>query len=496
MDQATAAEPTQNMITLPIAQLELSNTRSQAERRAHLDKGAIAELADSLRTVGMLQPLVVRPTARAYGATHEIVAGERRYLAAKQAGLESVPVNVRQLTDDQVIEVQLIENLQREGLHELAEAEGYEALMKLGHSVDELVDKVGKSKAYVYARLKLTALCKAARDAFYDEKLNSSTALLLARIPQEQLQKQALGEITKPRWGDEVMSVRAASEHIHNNYMLRLDQAGFPTGDADLVPAAGPCGTCPKRTGNQRELFNDVKGADVCTDPICFRAKRDAQAVRLKAAAEAKGQTVISGKDAKKIAPNGAERSSLHGYVRLDDKCYSDSKMRKYRQLLGKGFEASLLQDPDTGAIIEVATEAAVNKVLPASKRSGGDSYQAKQRAADKKRKVELEYRAELARQVYAAGFKDDAEADLLLACEAMFDRLHHDARKRLFKVMGWESVKKKRSYGGAIDTYEIEPHLKVPQGIRPLEDAAHPVGRWRSRGLEQPGRQAERSLA
>lgn len=264
--------------SIRLANIAVSETGAQAERRKHLDKAKLAELAESIKTVGLLSPIIVR----IIDGVFEIVAGERRYLAAKLAGLEHIDASVRDLTDDQVLEVQLVENLQREDLHELAEAEGYEALQKLNHTAEAIADKVGKSKAYVYARMKLLALCKDARKAFYEGKLSASTALLLARIPNDKLQAQALKENTQDRW-DGPMSYRAAAEHIQNNYMLRLSDAGFKTEDPELVPAAGACGACPKRSGNQKELFGDVKGADICTDTVCFAAKRQAHAARVMA---------------------------------------------------------------------------------------------------------------------------------------------------------------------------------------------------------------------
>jgi ParB/RepB/Spo0J family partition protein len=141
--------------TIPLSSLRLSQTQAQAERRAHFDQAKLAELAESIKTVGLLQPLVVRP-APPYIVEHndqgpvyetevgacEIIAGERRYLAAQLAGLVEVPCSVRQLTDEQVLEVQLVENLQREDLHELAEAEGYEALQQLGHSIDGIIERL------------------------------------------------------------------------------------------------------------------------------------------------------------------------------------------------------------------------------------------------------------------------------------------------------------------------------------------------------------------
>jgi len=446
---------------LPLSALQLSQTTAQIERRNHFDPARLAELAESIKAVGLLAPIVARQAKvistpglngltvagktyfspdeaeKAAQSTFEIVAGERRFMAATKAGLDQVPVSVRELTDEQVLEVQLVENLQREDLHELAEAEGYEGLMKLGHSAEEMADKVGKSKATIYARMKLLTLCKEARKAFYDGKLNSSTALLLARIPGEALQKQALKEITSRSYGDDpIMSVRQASAHIHSNYMLRLGNAGFKTSDATLVPAAGACGPCPKRTGNSPDLFGDVKGADVCTDPACFKSKLTAHVARAKAEAEDRGQKVITGADAKKVAPYGVD-SSLQGFVNLDARDYNDKKSRTYRQILGKNFEPTLLQDPASGKLVEVAPSSAVKKVSPASSVNP-------QAAQDRKQRLEAAYRAELFKQVRAAAMARSSKllrSELGEAALRLFDRLDHDATRRLAKVLEWKTT-------------------------------------------------------
>ena len=125
-------------------------------------------------------------------------------------------------------------------------------------------------------------------------------------------------------------------KHIHDHYMLRLSDAGFKTSDPTLVPAAGACGACPKRTGNQPELFGDVKSADVCTDPVCFRQKIAAHAERAIAAAAETGQTVLAGAEAKKVAKYGTDAHQLEGYVRLDARDYhaGSGKPRTFRQVL------------------------------------------------------------------------------------------------------------------------------------------------------------------
>jgi len=349
-------------ITIPLTHLVLSQTPMQQERRKHRTEKDIKELAESMASVKQIHPIVVRPDPMSEirrsddGAPlYEIVAGEGRYLAAEEAGITALRAEVRDLTDEQVEEIQLIENLQRTGLHELVEAEGYEALQKRGHSVDEIAVRTGKSKATIYARLKLLDLCPDARKALRDGKVSASIALLLARIPVEDLQKKALEHILQPRaWNPDPMSYRDAAEYVQREFTLRLTEAPFPRDDAGLVAGAGTCGACPKRTGNQPELFGDVKSADVCTDPKCFSAKRAAWNKLQLAKAKETGKPIITGAEAKKINRKpyyGPDAPSLsHGYVRPADKCPEDPKGRSYAELLGKGADGVLLQNPDTGS--------------------------------------------------------------------------------------------------------------------------------------------------
>lgn len=444
--------------TIPLSNLVLSDTPMQVERRKERTKEEISELAETIARVGLIHPIIVRPDPIAdvrksgNGAPlYEIIAGEGRYLAAKVAGLEEIQATVRELTDEQAEEVQLIENLQRKDLNELVEAEGYASLIQRGHTAEEIAERVGKSKRTVYTRLQLLKLEPAARTAFRDGKVSASIALLIARIPVEELQKKALDEVLDD--GYEPMSYREASEHIQRNYMLRLKEAPFPVGDLTLVAGAGACATCPKNTAMQRELFADVEkaSAGVCTDPVCFAAKRDAWGKQQLAKAQASGQNVIAGAQAKKIAKS--EYSLGGNFVRLTDRCHVDPKYRTYGEIIGKKVQPTLLQMPKTGEVIEVVNQADVKDLLP--KRSGSNDYAAQQRVADKKRQAELAYRAELLRRIDADILKPEPAEDLRLACEAMFDRLHHDGKVRLFKVMGWPVKERKDKYRGTVKEHD-----------------------------------------
>jgi ParB/RepB/Spo0J family partition protein len=335
--------------------------------------GDLRELAESIRTKGILQPLLVRPVGDAGNQpgkkhyTHEIVFGHRRYLAAIDVGLQSVPCMVRDMNELEVLEAQIIENVQRLDVHPMDEAEGYERLMALGRTVEEIVAHTGKSKATIYARLKLLDLCKKARDLFLEGKIEASHALLAARIPGEALQREFLKEIGV--WGERgVVSFREAREIAHRDFMLRLSEASFDVNDAELVPKAGACQTCPKRTGNQPALFADVKGADTCTDPACFKSKTDARWEQRAAEHKAAGGAVLSKSETAKVLPyaNADATAQGSGYAALAKQNYQDPKFRTNGQLLGKAkkdVQITLARTKD-GHVVELVDEKILNKKL------------------------------------------------------------------------------------------------------------------------------------
>jgi ParB/RepB/Spo0J family partition protein len=420
------AQPTVELI--PLASITPSATHIQELRRGRFTKEGLKDLAESIAKLGgVLQPIVVRPVitgAATKTAKFEIVAGERRWLATKQAGLTSIQATVRPLTDEEVLEVQLIENLQREGLHELEEAEGYDELMKLKKiNADQLVDMVGKSRSYIYARLKLLALCPEARKAFYAGELDASRALLIARIGHHDTQRAALKDVTLGEAGyggrrdNQPMSYREAHKHIVDTYMLVLKSAPFDITDAALVAKAGDCIKCPKRTGNQADLFGDVKNADVCTDPKCFDDKRQAHFAAPRLKLEADGKKVIHGDEAKKIfedweSPNtwARDRMRTNQYVPLSETTYASGRSRKVGELLGNDYQPILIQHPGTGKIIPVATQQAVTKAASSNGKSkskpsagaGAYNYDAKQKARELEQKMVEEIRASLFAAVHA----------------------------------------------------------------------------------------------
>lgn len=300
--------------------------------------GDLTGLADSIKRAGLLQPIVVRrwPLEQATDATasYEIVAGHRRVRAAKIAGLSKIPVMIRTLTTEQVIELQLVENLRREGLNPIEEAEGFSALQGRGLSADQIAERIGTSKATVYARLKLLALCPEARAALLDGLLHPSVATPLARL-SHRLQASALDAPALRPLEGQPAPARRAIEWLQTEYVRSLRGVPFDLGDETLCPEAGSCKACPKRTKNAPDLFDDLlKVGDACTDVSCYTDKLKANWNRTAEKAATAGVKVLSTKESAELYPFGSLADSRH--VELDGLNYSDTRKRSWRELLEK----------------------------------------------------------------------------------------------------------------------------------------------------------------
>jgi ParB/RepB/Spo0J family partition protein len=275
---APTRQPLDGAVQIPTALLVPSPTNP----RKHFDADRVTQIAESMLSVGQIQPIRVRPnplhTASNGRPAYEIVVGETRWRAACQAGLPLIDAVVREYTDFEVIEIQLIENLQRSDLHPMEEAAGYEQLLRRegglqGYaSVQELAARVGRSTSYVYQRIKLLALCPAGREAFYAGKLSASVAQLVARMHDQAEQAKATATLAAG-WAGEPYSFRNAAELLQREYMLSLAKAPFII--TATYGVAGPCHECPKRSGAAPDLFADVTSGDMCQDSRCYQAKAE-----------------------------------------------------------------------------------------------------------------------------------------------------------------------------------------------------------------------------
>lgn len=350
---------------------------SPTNPRKSFPEAELLELAESIKQLGVMQPILVRPlpaeikvrvAPAADRCELEIVAGERRWRASRLAGLPDVPILLRHLDDRTVICMQVVENLQREGLNAIDEAEGFGQLQAQGMSTQDIASQVGKSKAYIYAKLKLLALCEEGRAALREKKITESVALLIARVPLADLQRKALAEVTELDYNGEPMSYREAARYIQRDFTHRLARAPFDLFDKTLNPAGTNCNDCPNRLGNQPDAAEDL--ADVCTDSSCYRQKVAAHKAKQQATAEAEGRPIISGAAAKKIRPYFTSSCS-EGYVALDERCYELEGYPMYRELFEKlpagQVPVTLLDHPDDERLQEIVVKAELSQALRAT---------------------------------------------------------------------------------------------------------------------------------
>jgi ParB/RepB/Spo0J family partition protein len=280
---------------------------SQANVRKHHDEAKHLELVESIREHGILTPLVVRASGVKVDR-YEVAAGHRRLRAATVAGVDVVPVSVRVMDDRTFHEVMLTENLQRLDPEPLDEADAYQAMIdELGYDVPTLAAKFGKSETYVRQRLVLTRLAPAGRDALNAGVIELGHAVLLARttpekqaellertlvsraLPPAQFRPDEVEELADEEYQPERQegSRKVATDtartlvsigelrQIMAEKMQPLGCVKWDRDDATLVPAAGACASCPKRTGANPMLFEELDASDDrCPDAACYDSKR------------------------------------------------------------------------------------------------------------------------------------------------------------------------------------------------------------------------------
>ena len=221
---------------------------SPTNPRKNFNPIKLQELADSIAASGVHQPILVRPLPAQRLAdtahlkprpTHEVVAGERRYRASQLAKVDAIPAMIRELTDDQVLEIQIVENIQRDSLTELETAEGYQLLIdRTGIKPEEIGLKVGKSRSSVYGSLKLLDLHPYGKEVLREDSITASHALLIARISDIKLQHKAVDYAAAETDGHKP-SIRAFQQWLRDNVMLDLVKVPFPIDVKTLISSAG-----------------------------------------------------------------------------------------------------------------------------------------------------------------------------------------------------------------------------------------------------------------
>ena len=200
------ATETQQTVTLKLTEIE----PNRDQPRKDFDENALSELANSIAEHALIQPIVVRPMS---SGSYQIIAGERRWRACRMAGLDSVPVVIKDISEKEVMELALIENLQREDLNAIEEAKGYKTLIdNYGLTQESVAERVGKSRSAVTNSLRLLSLKENESDALIKGIISPGHARALLAIEDEELRKTALALAVSGKSVREIEALSKASK--------------------------------------------------------------------------------------------------------------------------------------------------------------------------------------------------------------------------------------------------------------------------------------------
>lgn len=401
--------------SLVIRELPLESIRFNATNpRRTKDPAKMAELRESVARHGVLEPILVRVIKwdkdGAPQEAYELVAGERRLLAAGATEMRTIPARVLELSDVEVLEIQIVENAQREDLHPLEEGDGFRRLHEhYNWPIEDIAAKVGMTRGYVYTRIHLAKLPEEVQKLWIDGGLNLGLAKLCAQIrrPVDQVAAARVfagvdekGKPQKYRQHSEQedtpyrpLSIERARAHVEG-FTATLDRVGWSLEDATLVVAAGACTTCVKRSSAQASLFDEHRpGADRCLDLECFAEKTACHAQRKVDAAQAEGRVVLSGKVADRAL---AEASPWQRgkFVNATAVLHQDPQGRELRHRLPKAWLAEhevLAVTPAGDTVALVDRKAAMEELrkkhswaVPVRRNADGDDRNRKRREKEK----------------------------------------------------------------------------------------------------------------
>ncbi len=336
-------------------------------------------------------------------------------------------------------------------MHELDEANGYKALIKQNpelYTVETVAAKVGRSPSYVYQRLKLAELTPSVQAVFYEGKLTAGHAIEIARLTPKD-QDHALREcfpghgttkaILKEK-NPRPISVRELRDWIQREIHLSLANAPFDLNDASLLPAAGPCTTCLKRSGSNPLLFADsLKRADVCIDRDCY-AQKTAALIQIRVnELEKAGEKPVKVSEsyvyyAHKPQPGVLYQPDFHE-AKAEGECPTTTV-------------AVAVEGKRAGGKLYVCTNKKCPTHSPYSVGLSPEEKAQRQKQAQEQR-IQQEYRRRLLEEIFKRVPAQLGRHELDFIGLSFLNQVGHDNQRRIFKFFQWEEKKETSAYGG-----------------------------------------------
>ncbi len=338
----------------------------------------------------------------------------------------------------------------------MEEAQGFRALLDLEeskYSIEQIAARTGKNASYIAGRLKLTDLVPAVVDAFYKDEIGVGHALLLAKLQPAQ-QEQALPHCFREDWSGAgknrniLLPVRNLQFWIEQNVILILKDAPFNKRDAQLVPVAGSCADCPKRTGHNKLLFSDLGKMDACSDPACYQTKVSAHVAQ---AIAAKPQLVqIS--TAYGTQKEGSSVVPRNKYTEIHKPTSKEDAKRPEFKVCQHTTEAIITEGSGIGTVQKVCANPACSVHHPKQKASREDEkWKAEQEKQRKEQAIANTTGLRVLAAVSAAVPVRLMKRDLLFMLEKLVALMDE---KRVETLARQHGIRQKRDEGGLAKTF------------------------------------------
>jgi ParB family transcriptional regulator, chromosome partitioning protein len=442
----------ERVVEIPLSLIDDSPTNP----REKYDERALAELAQTINSVGLVQPVVVRPNPQAK-ERFELVFGSRRRRASIAAGKDTIPSIVRDLSDQQVLELQFIENEARENLSPLSQARGYAALMKTNptlYTVEEITARLGKSdNRYVAERLQLLQLIEPAQKLLDAERLPYRHAFEISRLQAEQQEKalrvcfgsfQDVDEVFNRPFQTVSVNLEALRQWITTHCHLDLRHAPFPLDEP--IASEIPCRQCPKRAGSAPLLFSDIATEDTCLDPPCYIRKKDALVQIQVGQLQEKGLQVARISNALRVgAPNEKPDVLYRGEYRVVGRDSCDFAQPGVYDEGATGEHPVYICREESCPVHAGRTRFATAE----------DKEERKQRVKDQRE--EKRYRADLLAAIRDKVSKIPQKPDLYLIACRFLQLMPHADRVATFRLFNWTESKSPNKRGAKhVDYVEL----------------------------------------
>jgi ParB/RepB/Spo0J family partition protein len=303
-----------------------SIVESKTNPRSYFSEEALQELAESIKSKGVLQPIIVRSLAKDNPDNNlfELVCGSRRLRSCKIAEIAEIPCNILELSDEEVLEIQITENLQRENVNAIDEALAFKLMLQHANtSLAIIASKTGKSIDFVKGRLKLNELIEEAKFLVYNNILPVNHATKISML-SEKRQKEALKFVSVINSDKETIAVKPLHELNHwikHNIVKDLNAAPFDIKSNKLLPSAGSCIDCKKNTSENTTLFADYE-TNNCLDTACYNEKlRNFISTKKEKLEKKHGQEIVLVSDMFWNAPEGMLKQHDNEEKTKETKC-------------------------------------------------------------------------------------------------------------------------------------------------------------------------------